>query len=224
MEILSKNLDLYSSQYESNIIIGDFNVGVSDLYLKYFRNAHNLRSLIKESTFYKNPENPSCIDLILTNSHLSFQGSCVVETGLSDFHRMVVTIMKTAFQKLPPKIRTYRNYNKFYNRKFQETVVKESLTNTWNNDVSNFIDISMRSLDKHAPFEKKSIRGNHLPFMNKELSKAIMHRSKLRNKFLRHGPNENKKKYSKQQNYCVSLLRRIKENCFSNPNEKNITN
>ena len=97
MEILSKNLDLYSSQYEINIIIGDFNVGVSDLYLKYFRNAHNLRSLIKESTFYKNPENPSCIDLILTNSHLSFQGSCVVETGLSDFHRMVVTIMKTAF-------------------------------------------------------------------------------------------------------------------------------
>ena len=83
---------------------------------------------------------------------------------------MVDTIMKTTSQRLPPKIRTYRNYKKFYNHKFRETLVKElSLTNTWNNDISNFIDICMRSLEKHAPLKKKYIRGNHFPFMNKEL-------------------------------------------------------
>ena len=59
--------------------------------------------------------------------------------------------------------------------------------------------------------------------MNKELSKAIMHRSKLRNNFQRHRANEYVKKYSKQPNYCVSLLRRIKKNYYSNINEKNIT-
>ena len=68
------------------------------------------------------------------------------------------------------------------------------MTNTWNNDVSNFIDICMRTLDKHAPLKKKYIRGNHRPFMNKELPKATMHRSKLRNNFLRHRFNENRKK------------------------------
>ena len=189
-----------------------------------FCNACKLSSLIKEPTCYKNPENLSFIDLILTNSSCRFQSACVVETGLSDFHRTVVTIMKTNFQRLPIKIGTYRNNNKFYNHKFRNTSVKElSLTNTWNKDISNFIDVCVGSLDKHAPFKKKYTRGNHLPFINKELSKAITHRSKLRNNFLRNRSTENGEKYSKQQNYCVYLLRKIKKNYYSNLNEKNIT-
>ena len=185
-EIWSKNLDLYSSQYENNIIIRDFNVGVNDPHMSDFCNAYNLSSLIKEPACYKNPENTPCIYLILTNWPRSFQGSCVVETGLSYFHKMVVTIMKTSFQRLSPKIRTCRNYNKFYNHKFRETLVKElSLANTRNSDISNFIDVCVRSLDKHTPLKKNYTHGDHLPFMNKEFSKAIMHRSKLRINFVR---------------------------------------
>ena len=41
MEILNKNLDLYSSRYESNIIIGDLNVGVSDRHMNDICNAYN---------------------------------------------------------------------------------------------------------------------------------------------------------------------------------------
>ena len=52
----------------------------------------------------------------------------------------------------------------------------------------------MRSLEKYAAHKRKYIPGNHFLFMNKELSKAIMHRSKLRNNFLRHRSNENRKK------------------------------
>ena len=116
-----------------------------------FCNACNLSSLIKEPTCYENPDNTSCIDLTLKNSPCIFQGSCVMETDLSDFHRMVVTVMTAIFQRLPPKIGTSRNYNKFYNLNFRETLVKElSLTHTWNNDISNFIDICMRSLEKHV--------------------------------------------------------------------------
>ena len=47
----------------------------------------------------KSPENHSCIDLFLTNSRNSFQNSGVVEAGLSDFHRIIVTVMKTSFQR-----------------------------------------------------------------------------------------------------------------------------
>ena len=110
-----------------------------------------------------------------------------METGLSDFHRMTVIIMKTFFQRSPAKIRTYRNYKKFYNHKFRET-----FRNTCNNDISSSIDICIRSLDRIAPLKNKYICGNHLSFMNKELSKAIMHRSNLRNNFLRHRSNENR--------------------------------
>ena len=47
-------------------------------------------------TCFKNPDNPSRIDLILTNRSISFQNSGVIETGLSDFHKLVVTVMKTS--------------------------------------------------------------------------------------------------------------------------------
>ena len=60
--------------------------------------------MINKPTCYKNPDRFSCIDLILTNYPLSFQNSCVIETGLSDFHKMVRTVMKTTYRKLEPKI------------------------------------------------------------------------------------------------------------------------
>ena len=71
--------------------------------MKTFCESYALYSLIKEPTCYKNPQNPSCIDLILTNSPYSFQISSVIETGLSDFHMMAVTVMKTTYEKLKPR-------------------------------------------------------------------------------------------------------------------------
>ena len=137
----------------------------------------------------------------------------MVETGLSDFHRMLITISKTTFPRLPPKIKTYRKYNKFYNLKYRETLLKELyLTNTRNNNISNFIDICMRSLENHGPLKKKYIRGNHLLIMNKELSNAIMHRLKLRKNFLRHRSNENRKKvFETTELSCLFIEKNKKE-------------
>ena len=52
---------------------------------------------------FKNPNNPSCIDLFLTNTIRSFQETQVFETGLYDFHKLVVT---STFPKSPSKIIT----------------------------------------------------------------------------------------------------------------------
>ena len=41
-----------------------------------------------------------------------FQNTKTVETGLSDFHKMTVTVLKAAFKKSVPKIITYRDYKK----------------------------------------------------------------------------------------------------------------
>ena len=46
----------------------------------------------------------------------------------------------------------------------------------------------------HEPRKKKYARGNHLPFMNKTLSKEIMKRTKLCNKFLKGRTDESKKR------------------------------
>ena len=59
--------------------------------------------------------------------------------------------------------------------------------------------------------------------MTKELSKSIMVRTRLRNKFLKNPTIENKLAYAKQRNFCVSLLRKVKRENFANIIEKNIT-
>ena len=59
-----------------------------------FLNTYNLKNIVKQKTCFKNPDRPTCIDLILTNSSRTFQDTYAVETGLSDFHKLVVTVLK----------------------------------------------------------------------------------------------------------------------------------
>ena len=73
-----------------------------------------------------------------------------------------------------------------------------------------------------SPSEKKYVRGNQSPFMNKTLSKAIMQRSKLRNIFLKNRTEENRNNYAKQRNLCVTLLRKNKREFYGNLNEKKL--
>ena len=113
LEVLTKTLDSYYSKYENVIFLGDFNAGVVETPMTSFCESYNLKSIIKQPTCFKNPEKPSCIDLILTNWPKSFQSTCVTETGLSDFHRMNVSVLKMHFRKLPLKVITYRNFSNF---------------------------------------------------------------------------------------------------------------
>lgn len=59
--------------------------------------------------------------------------------------------------------------------------------------------------------------------MNKELSKAIMTRTRLRNKFLENRTEESRKLYKQWRNHCVLLLSKPKREFYSNINEKDVT-
>ena len=90
--------------------MGDFNYELSEDPIQMFCNTYNLKCLVKEPTCFKNDENPSCIDLILTNKSLCFQNAKVIETGLSDFYKLSICIMKPNFHKEKPIIVKYSNY------------------------------------------------------------------------------------------------------------------
>ena len=225
LEALRKSLDLYSAHYENIALLGDFNVNINDPYMESFCESFRFKSLIKDPTCFKNPENPSCIDLILTNSPYSFQHSCVIETGLLYFHKMIVSVLKTTFQKLKPKIVHYRDYTKFSNDDFRKKLLTNlSLENinTNSNSLERFLQISVNTPEQMAPTKMKYIRGNNMPFSNKELSKAHKKRTYLRNPYLKKRSNQNKRLYTKQRNYCVSLLRKTKKNHYANLNQKDI--
>ena len=51
----------------------DLNIDVKEVSLHLFCKQHQLKSLNKDSIYCKNIDNPSCIDLLLTNSAKSFE-------------------------------------------------------------------------------------------------------------------------------------------------------
>ena len=170
LSALRKSLDLYSTQYENFVTLGDFNVEVDDNCMKDFCKSYNLKSLVLIPTCFKNPENMLCIDLILTNSPYSIQSSCVIEIDLSDFHKMTVAVMKASFQKMKPKIITYKNYKLFSNELYKEDLVSELSNESLQfGKLKRFLKICGNTLNRHAARKKKFIRGNHSPFTIKEL-------------------------------------------------------
>ena len=82
----------------------DLNVEGHNGFLKEFCNIHNLKNLIKVPTCFKNPDFPISIGVMLTTSYRSFHNSCAIDMGLSDFHKIIVTVIKSHFPKREPKI------------------------------------------------------------------------------------------------------------------------
>ena len=82
--------------------------------------------------------------------------------------------------------------------------------------------MSIKPLSKHALI-KRNTRGSQMSFATKDLSKAIMKRSKLTNYYLKNKTDANRMLYKKQRNYCVSLFKKSKTNYYANLDEKKVS-
>ena len=68
-------------------------------------------------------------------------------------------------------------------------------------------------LNKFAPSQKKYLGANHSRFINKELNKAIIQRSRLHNEYPKDKTRAARIAYKKQRNACVSIIRKS-EKCY----------
>ena len=75
---------------------------------------------------------------------------------------------------------------------------------------STFTETFRRALDKHASLKTKGVGGSRSPFTTKELSKAVMNKSKTRNKYIKLPSRENFLAMKRTKNYCNSLTRTTK--------------
>ena len=144
-----------------------FRTEVSDV-LSSFLYQNDLENFVKDKTCFKNANNPSTIDLFLTNNSLAFQKTTTTFTGLSDCHELVLTALKTTFSKNKPKELFYRDYKKFNFSDFND----KSKTIFSRNTVGScyqFDQIFLNVLDKHAPMKRKLLRANHSSFISKPL-------------------------------------------------------
>ena len=174
-------------------------------------NGYSLQILIKEPTCFK-AENPTCIGLTLSNRYRSCQHTTIIETGLSDFHKLVVAILKTTYQKFGPTIVNYRDYRNCTEQTFKQDLRTEfQRIQAEDLDYKNFQNCFEKVLDNHTPMKRKYARANEEPFMNRALRKATMLRSRLQNRYNNSPTVELWEAFRKQRSLCVKLFRTEKE-------------
>ena len=86
-------LDFFSNENDNKVVLGGFNRKPLSPSMLSFMGSQTFVSLIKNKTYFK--ITGSCIDLILTNGKHSSKNTSSYETGLSDHHHLIYSVMKT---------------------------------------------------------------------------------------------------------------------------------
>ena len=213
-KVLTNSLNQATNKYDNIIVTGDLNIDTqkngddtnhypSDLY-----DTISLANLISSSTCFKSLSGTSIV-VFLTNRTRSFHNTTITETCIRDHHKLITSFFRSHFERIPPKKVEYRNFKKLdvtnFVRDLDEKMIQGEIYK-YNNDMySTFFDVFRSVLDRHAPLKRKMIRGNQGPFMTKQLSKAIMNRYKLRNRYIKWPSRENILDYKKVKNTCHKL-------------------
>ena len=128
---------------------------------------------------------------------------------------MIVTVLKGGYRKKGPKIITYRNYTNFCAEDFRKDHCDQITSELQDNeDYGTFDAVVTNTLNKHAPLKKKYLRANDGLLKTKALRKAMIHRKKLRNRFIKSRTEDNIKAFKTQRNFCVKLLRKTKSDYY----------
>ena len=143
-------IDSYSGLYDNHIVLGDFNLDPSHTQLSAFMEHYNYYSFIKNNTSFKG--NGSCIDLILTNRKYCFKNTSSFETGISDHHHLIYSMLKTTFEKEESIKVTYRNYKQFQWENFEKDLTS-SLRNC-NGEYENYEQNFIKVLNTHVPIDQ----------------------------------------------------------------------
>ena len=104
--------------------------------------------------------------------------------------KLTTTILKKSITKGNPKNILHRDYKIFDQKKFEDQL-RPQLASIKTVDYSQFQEIFLKTLDAIAPIKEKILRFNHNLLMSKAFRKAIMVRSKLKNKYNKNRTEEN---------------------------------
>ena len=136
--------------YDNFLIVGDFISEMTESAMKNLCETYYLHNLIKDPTLFKNPDEPSCIDLILKNFPMSFLKSQTLETGLSDFHKLTPVVLKINYKKQKSLVVTYRDHINFSNESFRSELLS-TMERYSNISFADFHSEFVNLLGKHPP-------------------------------------------------------------------------
>jgi exonuclease III len=236
IDCLSSILDKCLVECKSVYILGDINVNFQNLpdCFSCFMNAYSLKNLVCEPTCFKSINNPSIIDVIITNTPARIASHLNTCVGISDFHNLVCAATKMHAPKNLARKIMYRSYRKFNNDAFVRDLSYAPL------DVCNVFDdvddamwaydtLLNDVLNEHAPVKSKMLRRPQLPYMNGELRRAINVKAMLRRKFNKCKSIHTWSLFKHQRNHVTSLKRKsliqyFNNRCNSSVNSKQFWN
>ena len=130
MSSIADLLDHYRKTYEDFIVTGDFNEGETSPALDSFLDKQKCKNIIKNKNCFKSVKG-LCIDLIITSRPSLHQFTNVFETGISDHHLLIYTMLKSTYTKMEPKVLSKRCFKNFSEQSFLYNL-KQGLINTGN--------------------------------------------------------------------------------------------
>ena len=144
LDTLNDLLDFYSGIYDNKVVFGDFNLELANPVMISFMDSQNFTNLIKNNTCFKGVG--SCIDLILTNRKYCFKNTSSYETGISDHHHLIFSIMKTIFASEEPKKFVYLGYKTFSHESFKNDLMSKTIEANVEKEFIHLINMHLRKL------------------------------------------------------------------------------
>ena len=92
----------------------------------------------------------------MTNCPKNFQKLSTLETGLSDFHKMVLTVCKSGAPNLTPRVVSYGKYKHYDSDKF-----KLEIWDTLSMQDPSTLDYKILKTLLLIPLKRKYLRANH---------------------------------------------------------------
>lgn len=205
-------LSITQGDMRSSFILGDININLLKCpeSFKDFMELFGLANVIQGATCFKSKENPTLLDIILTDSPNRICDTLNTNIEISDFHNIVCATTKMHVPKCSMPTFYYRSFKNFDEAQYMKDLeyipfhVAEVFTDL--NDSYWFLNkMFVDVLNDHAPLKIGRKNPNHAPFMNSELRKARNVKAMLRRRYDKFPTSANWEKYRVQRNKVTKL-------------------
>ena len=180
----------------------------------------DLTNLVKDPTCFKNRENPTMLDLFLTNAPSLLCNTSVFNCSLSHCHSMIFTCIREQVKAYPKKsvsFRSYKNldehdFNKALNdAPFHVGMIFDDIDDNYWFYEKLFLD----TLQEHAPVKQKRPRKEPPPYMNSNYRKLIYKTRQAHNKYMKNKSKENWEQFGCLRNLKTKVKRESIQTYFS---------
>ena len=219
--VMSKLFDRFLTEVRSVFIAGDINIDMNCTPRSFcdFMDMYNLVNIVDKPTCFKSVENPSLIDVVLTNTPKRLASHLNVGIGVSDHHNIICAATRMHLARNQKRKIQYRSMKNFSADNFNEDVATIpfqvcEIFDDPDDVMWSYNKLFLDVIDEHAPIKYKVLKKPQVKYMNGALRKAINIKGMLRRKYERYKDNHSWYQYRTQRNRVTAMKRKSIDNYF----------